>query len=49
MSEKEKALVMETIANLPETSKQFVLGYAAGVTAKATESTEQKADAPVKD
>ena len=44
MNEKEKAAVMEAVANLPESSKQFVLGYAAGVTAKVTEANEQKAE-----
>lgn len=40
MSEKEKGELLEQIKNLPESDKQFVLGYAAGITAKANEKSE---------
>lgn len=42
MSEKDKGQIMEQIKNLPENEKQFVLGYAAGIAAKAGEQTEAK-------
>lgn len=38
MDEIERFDLIAEIAKLPEADKQFVLGYAAGVLAKATES-----------
>ena len=35
MSEKERGDIMEALKDLPEKDKQFVLGYAAGVSASA--------------
>lgn len=42
MSEKERGDIMEALKELPEKDKQFVLGYAAGVSASA-KANEEKA------
>ncbi len=44
VSEKEKAEIMESVKNLDEKNKQFVLGYAMGVASKATETKGQVTD-----
>lgn len=41
MSERERGDIMEALKDLPEKDKQFVLGYAAGVT--ASEKNDEKA------
>ena len=42
MSEKDKAEIMEALSSLPDDQKLFMLGYVAGVTAKA--EAEAKGD-----
>lgn len=42
MSEKERGDIMEALKELPEKDKQFVLGYAAGISA-STDKDDQKA------
>lgn len=44
MSEKERGEILEALVGLPEEKKQFLLGYAAGVVAKAADS--EKKDEP---
>ena len=44
MSEKEKAEIMESVKNLDEKNKQFVLGYAMGVASKTTDAKGQVTD-----
>jgi hypothetical protein len=39
MTEQEKATILEQVANLPETAKEFILGYAAGRAADIAEKT----------
>ncbi len=41
MSQKEKMEILERVKNLPENDKQFVLGYAAGITAKSQQDAEE--------
>lgn len=45
VSEKERGDIMEALKNLPEKDKQFVLGYAAGVSASATTNRRRLAGA----
>lgn len=40
VSEKEKVAIMEALSALPEEKKQFVLGYAAGIAAKASDKAK---------
>ena len=49
MSEKEKIEIMEALAVLPEEKKQFVLGYAAGVSAKSEPKGDEKPKAESKE
>lgn len=42
MSEKERGDIMDALKTLPEKDKQFVLGYAAGVSA-STKPDDEKA------
>ena len=46
MSEKDKGQIMEQIKNLSESDKQFVLGYAAGITAKSNEQNDKEESKP---
>lgn len=41
MSEKERGDIMEALKDLPEKDKQFVLGYAAGVSASIGKDDEK--------
>lgn len=41
MSEKERGDIMEALKELPEKDKQFVLGYAAGVSATIGKNDEK--------
>ena len=42
MSEREKGLILEALSSLPETDKQFVLGYAAGRAADVKPAEDDK-------
>lgn len=42
MSQKEKLEILEQVKNLPEKDKQFVLGYAAGITAKSQQEENKE-------
>lgn len=42
MSEKERADIMDALKKLPETDKQFMLGYAAGRSASQPEQAEKE-------
>jgi len=44
MAEKEKAEILEALNSLPEDKKQFMLGYAAGVTSKNVSGKTEHAD-----
>ena len=44
MSQKEKLEILERVKELPEPDKQFVLGYAAGITAKSQADETEKKD-----
>ena len=46
MSEKDKREIMEALRGLPEEKKQFLLGYCAGVTAKAEEVASETTEDP---